>query len=300
MGSIAKLPGVMAVAAIAGTGLMGAPAAQAQVMARATMVAVPCSTAALVSAISAANSSGATTLRLTSGCTYSITTPATVADGLPVITGNVVIEATGNTVISRSTAAATAFRILEVSAPGSLSLSGVTVRNGSTTALGGAILNAGLLQLANVVLSGNAAANGGALANASGASANVLDAVIEENTTTGVGGGGIINSGTLRLAGSRVYGNSAPINGGGLNTQASGTSQITQSSFSRNVSGGLGGAMSNLGTTSLTQTVVRQNTGSGGGGIATGNGNVALHASVVSGNIPGNCSPLNTIPGCIS
>jgi hypothetical protein len=300
MGSISRLPGIMTVAAIAGTGLMAAPAAQAQVMARPAMVSVPCGTAALASAISAANSRDATTLRLTSGCTYSITTPATGTDGLPIITGNIAIEATGNTVISRSTAAPTAFRILDVAAHGALSLSGVTVRNGSTTGLGGAILNAGRLQITNVVLSGNAAGNGGALANASGASANVLDAVIEENTTTGVGGGGIINSGTLRLAGSRVYSNSAPINGGGLNTQASGISQITQSSFSRNVSGSLGGAISNLGSTSLTQTVVRQNSGYRGGGIATANSNVALHASVFSGNTPDNCNPLNTIPGCVN
>lgn len=299
MGSIARLPGIMAVAAIAGTGLM-APAAQAQVMARPRIVSVPCSTAALVNAISTANSGDATTLSLTSGCTYSITTPATVTDGLPRITGNIAIVATGQTIISRSTDATTAFRILDVSALGALSLSGVTVQNGSTTGLGGAIQNAGSLQITNVVLSGNAAGNGGALANASGASANVLNAVIEENTTTGVGGGGIINSGMLRLAWSRVYGNSAPINGGGLNTQASGTSMITQSSFSLNVSGSLGGAISNLGTTSLTQTVVRQNTGSSGGGIATANGNVTLHACVFSGNTPDNCNPLNTIPGCVN
>jgi hypothetical protein len=156
------------------------------------------------------------------------------------------------------------------------------------------------VQLTNVTLSGNAAGNGGALANNAGASVNVVDAVIQYNTTTGVGGGGIINSGTLRLAGSRVNDNHAPINGGGLNTQSGGTSRIVQTSFGGNVSAGLGGAISNLGTTSLSQSVVRQNTGSGGGGIATGNNNVTLHATVVSNNTPDNCNPLNTIPGCVS
>jgi hypothetical protein len=87
----------------------------------------------IVADTGAANSSGAT-LRLSSGCTYSITTPATVADGLPIVTGQIVIQATGNTVISRSTAASTAFRVLEVSAAGSLSLSGVTVATAARVA----------------------------------------------------------------------------------------------------------------------------------------------------------------------
>ena len=92
------------------------------------------------------------------------------------------------------------------------------------------------------------------------------DATISQNMTTGVGGGGILNSGMLTLAESNLSGNHAPINGGGLNTQGSGISHIIDSQFTRNVSGSLGGAVSNLGTTTLYGTSVRFNTGSGGGG----------------------------------
>jgi hypothetical protein len=60
----------------------------------------------------------------------------------------------------------------------------------------------------------------------------------------------------------------------------------------------LGGGLSNLGTTKVTGTVIRLNKGSAGGGIATGNTQVTLRRTVVQDNIPDNCSPLNTIPGC--
>jgi hypothetical protein len=154
--------------------------------------------------------------------------------------------------------------------------------------------------LNQVTLSGNRAGNGGGLANAAGATASVFNTLFDGNTTTGVGGGGIINSGTLTLAGSTLSGNSAPINGGGLNTQAAGTSRINLSTFVHNVSGSLGGGISNLGTTSLDNTRVQLNTGSSGGGIATSNNNVALRGSTVSNNTPNNCNPLNTVPGCVN
>ena len=46
--------------------------------------------------------------------------------------------------------------------------------------------------------------------------------------------------------------------------------------------------------------MVRQNRGSSGGGIATGNSHVSLRNSTVLANIPNNCNPANTIPGCVN
>jgi hypothetical protein len=302
MRSFVRSSGIMAAVAIAGAALTAAaPAAQAQaVVGTLGAIRVPCSTDALAAAINTANSGGGATLSLAGNCTYTITTPTTAATGLPAITGYIGLMGGKNTVISRSSAASTAFRILDVAAGGALRLIGISVRNGSTSGLGGGIQNAGTLLLNKVVLSGNTAGNGGGLANLTGATANVIQTVFDGNTTTGVGGGGIINSGSLTLLGSSFSGNTAPINGGGLNTQATGTSRIVESVFERNVSGGLGGGMSNLGTTSLDGTLVRLNTGSGGGGIATGNNNVTLSVSIVSNNIPDNCNPLNTIRGCVN
>ena len=298
MGSSTRLPGIVVAVAFAGAALIAAaPAAQA-VADSPGAVTVACSTDALVSAINTANSGSGGTLLVPHGCVYNITTPATSTDGLPVITEPIALVSGGGTVIGRSAAASTAFRVLEVASGGTLSLTGITIRNGRTTAVGGGILNAGTLHLTGVVFSGNRAGNGGGLSNSAGATADIYNALFQGNTTTGVGGGGIINFGTLTVNGGVFSGNTAPINGGGLNTQPSGISSIVQSRFVHNTSGGLGGAMSNLGTLSLNGTVVEMNTGSSGGGIATGNTNVTLQNSYVSNNTPDNCNPLNTIPGC--
>jgi hypothetical protein len=183
---------------------------------------------------------------------------------MPLITASIALLGGPGTVISRSSV--TAFRILDIAAGGALRVSNAAIQNGSTAGLGGGIQNAGTLHLKQVLLSGNSAANGGGMANISGGTANIHHTVLDRNTTTGVGGGGIINSGTMTLLGSSLSGNTAPINGGGLNTQASGKADIVNSAFDHNVSGGLGGAISNLGSTSLTVSVVQFNTGSAGGG----------------------------------
>jgi len=293
------MSGNMAAVALAGAALTATlPAAQAQAIAGLQSITVPCSTSALVAAINTANSSGAAAVVLSANCTYDITTPATVADGLPVITGRISLAGGANTVIRRSPAALSAFRILDVAAGGTLSLHSIAVLNGRTAGLGGGIQNAGNLVISQARLSGNTAGNGGAVANLAGATAKVSDTRISANDTTGVGGGGIINSGTLTVAGSVLSGNTAPINGGGVNTQAAGISQISQSTIVSNVSGSLGGGISNLGTTSLDGTRVELNKGSAGGGIATSNNNVTLGNSIVRYNTPDNCSPLGTIPGC--
>lgn len=299
MGSFVRVSETMAAVALAGLAVTAPSAAQAHAMAgEPHAFNLPCSTSALVTAINAANSFSSATIHLRAKCIYSIATAATGNDGLPVITGDVTLLGGWGTVIRRSSAATTAFRILDVAAAATLSLTRASVMDGSITGPGGGIQNAGTLILRRVTLSGNTAGNGGGLANLAGATAIVTGTHLTANTTTGVGGGAILNSGTLKVIRSHFSGNTAPINGGGLNTQGSGTSRIFRSSFVGNVSGGLGGGLSNLGTTKVTGTVIRLNKGSTGGGIATGNTQVTLRRTVVQDNIPDNCSPLNTIPGC--
>jgi hypothetical protein len=288
----------MAAAALAGAGLtVAAPAAPARAAVPGT-VSVPCDTAALAAAITAANVRGGATLVLAANCTYDIVVPATAADGLPVITGKIGLNGGPNTVIRRSAVAL--FRILEVAPGALLKVNNIAIRNGNTAGLGGGILNGGTLLATQDEISGNAAGNGGGLSNSAGATAQVFSTFLSKNTTTGVGGGAIINFGDLTVSGSTLDGNTAPINGGGVNTQPGGTTRISSSTVTHNTSGGLGGGLSNLGTTSLDHTVVEFNTGSSGGGIATSNTNVTLLASLVTNNTPDNCNPLNTIPGCVN
>jgi hypothetical protein len=298
MGSFTRAAGATGAVILAGGILTPASAAPAMA-ARARLVRVPCSAASLAAAITAANASAGTVLRLTAGCTYSIVTPAVATTALPQITGNVTLVGGPNTAIRRDPAALTTFRVLDVAAGGTLRVAGISILNGIVAGLGGGIQNAGTLRLLHVTLAGNRAANGGGLTNAAGATATVSRSLVNANATTSVGGGAIINFGTLTVFGSIMSANTAPINGGGLNTQPGGTSRLIQSTVAHNASGGLGGGISNLGTTSLDRTLVRANRGSSGGGIATGNTNVTLRRSIVWGNIPDNCTPLNTIPGCV-
>jgi len=298
MVSFNRLPGgVTAVAALAGAAVLAAPAA-AQARSAAT-VQIPCRTSALAAAINNANGGSGTIIVLPGNCTYDITTPATAADGLPVITGNVTLAGGHNTVIRRR--AVTQFRILEVASGGFLGLSSVTVEHGSTTGPGGAILNAGTVVLNHASLTDNTASNGGGISNNAGGTARVSNSDIVQNTTTSVGGGAIINFADLTVNGSILSRNTAPINGGAINTQPSGTTRLNETTVSRNTSGSQGGGLSNLGTLSLNRSTVTQNKGSAGGGIATGNTNVTLRGgTVVRNNTPDNCSPLNTIPGCVN
>lgn len=298
MSSFNKISGGVAAFALAGAMLMVAPAAaQAQPLASGLGgIGVPCSTDALAAAISNANANGGGVLDLAANCDYDVTAPATVADGLPVITGRVTITGGGSTVIDRDAVAL--FRIFEVAAGGNLILNHVIVENASTAALGGGVLNGGTLTVTSSTFTGNTASSGGAISNSAGATASIANSGLKDNTATGVGGGAVINFGTLNVSGTSVNGNHAPINGGGLNTQPGGVSHVSSSSFVNNTSGSLGGGFANLGTTVVTGTEVRLNTGSSGGGVATGNNNFTLHASVVQDNTPNNCNPLNTIPGC--
>lgn len=297
MRSFVRMSGGVAAVALAGAALTALAPGQAMAAGPRT-IQVPCSATALASAITAANGLGSAILRLPSTCNYLVTTPATAADGLPIITGTVTLEGGPRTVITR--ASASSFRLLEVAASGTLITSSVSVTGGKTAGLGGAILNGGRLVVDQGTFSGNTAGNGGAVSNSAGGTVRITDALLTGNTTTGVGGGAIINFATLTLDGTIVTGNTAPINGGGLNTQSGGTSRISRSTFTRNTSGGLGGAISNLGTTSLTGSTVRLNKASSGGGIATGNTNVTLRDTSVVANTPDNCNPANTIPGCFN
>lgn len=273
-----------------------ASSSPAMAASRARLLKVPCGPAALAAAVTAANTPAGATLRLAAGCVYSITTPATAATGLPVITGNVTLLGGPRTTIRRNPSAA-AFRVFDVAAGATLRVAGISIRDGSTTGLGGGVQNAGTLILRQVTLAGNTASDGGAVANIPGATATVISTLITANTATGVGGGGILNSGALTTYGTVLSADTAAVNGGGVNTQSSGRTRLVRTTVEKNTSGSLGGGISNFGTTTLDRTLVRGNRGTAGGGIASANANVTAFRSVVRANTPDDCSP-NTLPGC--
>lgn len=286
--------GLLAVAALAAS-----PAAEAQSAAnQARITNVPCDSTALASAITAANTVPAT-LRLAGSCTYLLKA------ALPQVTGKVTLLGGPSTSIKRNPAVPN-IRILDIAATGSLRVDGIFILNGAvTTGVGGGIRNAGTLALNSSTLSGNTATanNGGGLYNTGVAVIVRTLFAANANQSVGADGGGIYNDGTLTLQQSRLTGNVATRNGGGIYTTASHTTRIVQSAISGNTAANLGGGIYNLGTTSLDRSVVALNQAVGsanaGGGILNSMGTVTLSRTTVTKNSPDNCQPLSSIPGCV-
>jgi hypothetical protein len=263
-------------AAILLTGLLAAPAAHAS-----AGTTVPCDTAKLIAAIGAANSGGGARINLAPGCTYHLTganntDPMLGATGLPVITSRVTLNGFHTTIAGNSSS----FRILLVTAPGNLTLNGLTITGGNVAAPGGGIFNVeGTLTLNHSTVTGNA--SGGMMAAGGGIASGTFGtgplgtttlnfSSVTRNTTSGSAGGILNHGGTLILNFSQVNGNTAAGGGGGI---ASGT-------------GGMGGPGASKLLLNFSQ--VNGNTANGGpmagaGGIANG-GTAAIKGSLVAGN----------------
>ncbi|HMJ39986.1 MAG TPA: hypothetical protein VK606_10580 [Verrucomicrobiae bacterium] len=136
---------------------------------------IACTTADLLTAISAANGQvGGGTVSLAPGCTYTMTAVNNSVDGnnaFPDIVGDVTVIGNGAT-ITRPTSGAPNFRFFMVDEGGSLSLSDLTLSNGSNPPGdlhgGGAILNRSQLTVNGVSFLNNralASTGGGAIDN---------------------------------------------------------------------------------------------------------------------------------------
>ena len=108
-------------------------------------------------------------------------------------------------------------------------------------------------------------------------------------STTGSGGGGIVNLGNLTLSGDTITGNSAvphsapPVgDGGGVLTE--GPLTVVNSTISGN-SAFSGGGINSVGApVTVTGSTISANSASCGGGIATSTGSLTVTNSTISGN----------------
>jgi uncharacterized repeat protein (TIGR01451 family) len=284
-------------AAVMVTALMAMPVAHADTL-------VGCDTAALIGAITNANSSGGDTLDLSAGCTYTLTSgpysDGVGPDGLPIITSAITIHGNGAT-ITRDTSAP-AFRLIEMGGGSSLTADHLTLSQGNSAGPlgGGAILNLNAaVTLTNSSVSANIAANvgtspGGGISNF--ATVTLTNSTLSDNSADGPGGG-IYNStsGTATLTNSTVSGNGS--NSGGGIANSGGTLRLTNTTLSTNSAGSFGGGGINNedgGTATLTNTTVSANgtSGAGGGIENVGSGSmVTLTNSIVANSTSGgNCS----------
>jgi hypothetical protein len=258
-------------------------------VAAASAVTVPCSgpnggEPGLVAAIDAANSAGGgARIVLAAGCTYTLTHNFDVPDGggLPAITTNLLIGApdpsSPATIVRASSAPP--FSILNVDAPGALTLANVTVAGG-------------------LAVDGFA---GGGIGVASGASLHLVGSRVTANTAIGQNevaaeGGGIYSRGDVTVDQSRVDHNLATNNapgqlavGGGIGNEATdaarpATLTVRNSSIDHNrVSapngnspGAVGAGVATLGVAraTITRSDVTENRAEAGGinGAALGGG----------------------------
>jgi len=178
-------------------------------------------------------------------------------------------------------------RVLQVYWDRTVTVEGVTVRNGRTTEWGGGIYNVGTLSLTGSTVSGNTAersGDGGGIYNLGTLS---LTSSTASGNTARRGGGGIFNYGTLTLTNSTVTGNIASDafgDGGGiLNT---GTLTLTNSTVSGNTARRGGGGIYNADVASLSFSTITRNTShaSAGGGILVEQGNLTLKGVILAGN----------------
>jgi hypothetical protein len=120
-------------------------------------------------------------------------------------------------------------RVFSIASAG-VAISGLTLTRGLTTAVGGAISNAGEVTLTECTISqstaltiGAGSGDGGGLYNASGATATLLRCTFVSNIASGFGGGAVFNAGHLTATNCTFYANSAP-NGGAILAVGNGAS----------------------------------------------------------------------------
>jgi CSLREA domain-containing protein len=239
--------------------------------------------------IKANNEAGAETISFAPALTGSGPAAITLLSALPAIASDTTLNGPGSGLltIQRSSAGATPeFRIFQISAGKTVSLSSFTLTNGQVNGGGGGIANDGTLSLFDV-------------------------SVINNHTDDRVGsdpenpGGGIYNHGSLSLTNCTVSGNTTGSSvsslggrGGGIYSNNPNSLTVTNSTISGNhtgnggagFQGGNGGGIYSQGTLTLRSSTVSGNqTGSGGVGGGTGGGiHAANTATIANSTISGN------------
>ncbi len=170
---------------------------------------------------------------------------------------------------------------------GTVTLSNMTIREGSSDWSSGGIHNTGTLTVDNTTITGNTADWGGGGIYNTG-TLTVDNSTISGNTSVSGGGGGVYNgTGTLTIDNSTITGNTASWGGGGITSWGGGNVVIDNSTISDNTanSGNGGGVWSDSGSTTINNSTISGNTAQNdGGGILVRNNEITINNSTISGN----------------
>lgn len=211
--------------------------------------------------------------------TINITATGTIflESSLPDLSTDIIINGPGANQLAVSRSSEDLFRIFLVDTGATVTISGLTISNGTVFGLdGGGILNRGALTITSSALSGNSAAqdSGGA-------------------SPVGGNGGGIANTGTLTISGSTLSGNTAGADGGGIYND--GTLTIINSTLSGN-SANFGGGIFNDGNLTVVNSTLANNLASASGGGIRNQDTLNIKNSIVANSpLGGDCSNTGTI-----
>jgi hypothetical protein len=182
---------------------------------------------------------------------------------------------------------------------GTLTISNSTLSSDAATTYGGGIYNSGTLTINNSTLAGNTAAYAGGAIDNAGASANltISGCTLSGNSVGGGGYGGAIrneNGGNLSISNSTLSGNSATGGeGGAIFTLGGSTLTLTDCTLSSNTAYD-GGALYNMGTTTVSGCTLSSNIANDRGGAIYSWSNyyfspvLTVNNSVFSSNTPDN------------
>jgi CSLREA domain-containing protein len=183
---------------------------------------------------------GVTVINLPAGI-YKITRPADPVDdetvgnfdfNLPGGPGEVIILGAGaeHTIVDGNTMD----NVFHVNAPRTVTIDGITIRNGATLTTGGGISSEGILTVSHCVIENNGASifGGGIYVGGSSSSSLVLSQTTLRSNLAG-NGGGIYSSSDVVMHNSALYGNTASDSGGAL--YANGSLTVTNTTISGNV-----------------------------------------------------------------
>ncbi len=196
--------------------------------------------------------------------------------------GSTIINGNGTTTFDR---------VFHITGAYTVTISGVTIRNGASDGAG--IYNHnGNLTISSSVLSNNGvfcAGGGGGILNDGGA-VTITSSTLSNNCVGGGGGGLYNSSGTVTIAGSTVIAGNVANTGGGIDNSFGGNLSVSSSTISLNQAYSAGGIQNN-GTMTVTNTTINGNLASmfsdGGGVYNDSSGTMTIINSTLSANTTG-------------
>jgi hypothetical protein len=200
------------------------------------------------------------------------------AGSLPAISATLTIQGPGANVLTVDGQGTS--QILSIQSGADVTISGLTLAHGKLdNGGGGAVFNAGTLDLVNCTVRDSSAPLAGGIVN-DGGTLTMTGCTVSGNTAS-LSGGGVFNAGTLDMVNCTVYGNTAQANGGGVENE--GKLTLDDCTVAGN-SAASGGGLANLATATLHNTIVANST-SGGDilGPVTGSNNLIDDAASAGG-----------------